>query len=91
MDSYGNNQFGFMSQQKKFFKTFAKEYLAFLGNAKLSAKHVSEMQNVLSHVFFWQYVIKKLILHFYSQNVTLLAIPTSGRLEHESAKRIFTC
>ncbi|MGC1182041.1 hypothetical protein [Legionella sp.] len=32
MDSYGNNQFGFMNEQKNFFNTFAKEYLA-LGNA----------------------------------------------------------
>ncbi|MGC1182139.1 helix-turn-helix transcriptional regulator [Legionella sp.] len=56
MDSYGNNQFGFMSQQKKFFKTFTKEYLAFLRNAKPSAKQVSEMKNVLSHVWVRQVI-----------------------------------
>ena len=43
-------------QHKKFFKSFAKEYLAFLGNTEPTKKQVSEMQNVLSHVWMRQVI-----------------------------------
>ena len=58
MDNQENNQFSFINayslQQKKFFKAFAKDYLAFLGNAKPTAKQITEMKNMLSHVWMRQ-------------------------------------
>lgn len=44
----------FALQQDQFFKSFAKDYLAFLGNTNPSVKQVAEMQSVLSHAWIRQ-------------------------------------
>ena len=48
MDNQGNNPHDLMSLQSRFYKNFAKEYLAFLGNAKPTAKQLAEMQSIVS-------------------------------------------
>ena len=40
--------------QQNFYKSFAKDYLSFLGNPKPNPKQLSEMQSVLSHVWIRQ-------------------------------------
>ncbi len=38
-------------QEDKFFETFAKDYLAYLGNPRPSKRQVTEMISILSHVW----------------------------------------